>query len=279
MYVSPTPMPVSPVARRTRGLSRSFQRTSIFPGLTVREQLALVDARHQLYQKLPPRRDLGTEPLREPARAEAPAPPPPPPGGRPSAPPPSRLDPQELVHEVERVLLDRYAPPGVLINAAGDVLQVHGETAPFPFFADFGDAGLVDAVRRGRQAEFAAAGLPGAGTPDPCDPATFAASKLDWSRAASAEGQAMLALVRQLLAWKRSGVLGPRDRAAVQVQADAATRTLTLRAPRSLTVLNLSDAAQRLPATAAGWRLGLATLPLSDTARLPAFGAAVFVTD
>ena len=157
--------------------------------------------------------------------------------------------------------------------------EEYGETAPFPFFADFGDAGLVDAVRRGRQAEFAAAGLPGAGTPDPCDPATFAASKLDWSRAASAEGQAMLALVRQLLAWKRSGVLGPRDRAAVQVQADAATRTITLRAPRSLTVLNLSDAAQRLPATAAGWRLGLATLPLSDTARLPAFGAAVFVTD
>lgn len=96
-----------------------------------RRQLVLVDARHQLYKKPPP--DRPAEPVKELDRAREEDPAQPAMSARPYAPglPPPRLDPQELAHEVERVLLDHYAPPGVLINAAGDVLQVHGETAPF----------------------------------------------------------------------------------------------------------------------------------------------------
>lgn len=101
------------------------------PAPLPREQLAPVDARHPLYKKRPP--DRHAEPVKEPDRSKEEDPALRPASARPSAPglPPPRLDPQELAHEVERVLLDRYAPPGVLINAAGDVLQVHGETAPF----------------------------------------------------------------------------------------------------------------------------------------------------
>ncbi len=60
-----------------------------------------------------------------------------------------------------------------------------GETRPFAFFTDFtGD--LADAVREGRRREFrhfAAFDDPArrARIPDPNDPATFAASKLDWA--------------------------------------------------------------------------------------------------
>jgi two-component system CheB/CheR fusion protein len=102
-------------------------------GRRQREQLELVDPRHGLYRKRPLRSDMRPEP--EPAKQRAPEPCDPglEAGDGPHAPgpPPPRCDPAELVHEVERVLLDRYAPPGVLINAAGDILQVHGEIAPF----------------------------------------------------------------------------------------------------------------------------------------------------
>ncbi|MFO0579288.1 MAG: CheR family methyltransferase [Polyangia bacterium] len=98
-----------------------------------REQLALVDARQKLYKKRLPLRECSAEPTKEPGRTKEADPALPVLSVRPSVPVrlPPQLDPQELAHEVERVLIDRYVPPGVLINAAGDVLQVHGETAPF----------------------------------------------------------------------------------------------------------------------------------------------------
>ena len=56
--------------------------------------------------------------------------------------------------------------------------EEYGEPAPFQYFTSHGDRALVEAVRKGRRAEFAAFGwqtLP----PDPQDEATFLRAKLD----------------------------------------------------------------------------------------------------
>ncbi len=59
--------------------------------------------------------------------------------------------------------------------------EEYGEQRPFPFFCSFGDAELIEAVRRGRREEFAALEFKwGDQIPDPQDPATFDAAKLTW---------------------------------------------------------------------------------------------------
>jgi maltooligosyltrehalose trehalohydrolase len=79
-----------------------------------------------------------------------------------------------------------------------------GETRPFQFFCDFrGDLG--DAVREGRRHEFArwpqfADPALRDTIPDPNDPATFAASMLDWSGLTNAPSEERLALFQRLTA-------------------------------------------------------------------------------
>jgi len=58
--------------------------------------------------------------------------------------------------------------------------EEYGEQRPFPFFCDFGDPGLQEAVRRGRKAEFAAFGWADR-VPDPQASQTWASAKLSWS--------------------------------------------------------------------------------------------------
>jgi maltooligosyltrehalose trehalohydrolase len=76
-------------------------------------------------------------------------------------------------------------------------------TAPFQYFADHRDPGLADAVRKGRQLEFAAFGWHPDDVPDPCDPATFRRSKLDWSELDRSEHRGMLAWYRDLSRLRR----------------------------------------------------------------------------
>jgi maltooligosyltrehalose trehalohydrolase len=84
-----------------------------------------------------------------------------------------------------------------------------GETRSFLFFADFaGDLGR--AVTEGRRREFAEfpafAGHTG-DIPDPIDPATFVASRLDWARRDSPEGREARAKVRHLLRLRRERIV------------------------------------------------------------------------
>ena len=58
--------------------------------------------------------------------------------------------------------------------------EEYGETAPFHYFIDHGDPGLVEAVREGRREELGAFAWEGE-LPDPASPASFDASRLDWS--------------------------------------------------------------------------------------------------
>ena len=132
-----------------------------------------------------------------------------------------------------------------------------GETRPFAFFTDF-HGELADAVREGRRREFAgfasySSPEARAMIPDPNAVGTYHASKLDWDRAASEEGQEWLDFTRGLLALRHAHVvphlagaqggagrvlLAEEGRIAVDWRLDGAV--LALRA-------NLSEAAADLP--------------------------------
>ena len=93
-----------------------------------------------------------------------------------------------------RLKSDRYAaslPPSAARLAAGVLLlspriplffmgEEYGETNPFPFFCDFQAPDLIEAVRKGRKAEFAHFGWTEE-PPDAFDPTTRESAVLSWS--------------------------------------------------------------------------------------------------
>ncbi len=82
--------------------------------------------------------------------------------------------------------------------------EEYGERNPFPFFCSFGDADLIEAVRRGRREEFAALSFQwGTEIPDPQSPDTFAAAKLGWSWPEGSPQAQLRRLYRDLLAARR----------------------------------------------------------------------------
>ena len=93
--------------------------------------------------------------------------------------------------------------------------EEYGETAPFHYFTDHGDPGLVAAVRKGRSEEIGKAGRDD--PPDPQDPATFTASRLCRGVAGQPTHRALLDWHRLLLRLRRDepslGALEP-DRSA-----------------------------------------------------------------
>jgi malto-oligosyltrehalose trehalohydrolase len=89
--------------------------------------------------------------------------------------------------------------------------EEYGETRPFLFFTDF-HGELADAVREGRRREFAgfaafAGGDDRDAIPDPNAPSTLEASRLDWQRRASAEGENWTAFTRTLLDLRRTHIV------------------------------------------------------------------------
>lgn len=80
--------------------------------------------------------------------------------------------------------------------------EEYGETNPFPFFCDFGDPQLVDAVRLGRAAEFSSFTWPER-LPDPFAEDTFVASRLSWSWKNQPQRDGLRQLYRTLLAARR----------------------------------------------------------------------------
>ena len=76
--------------------------------------------------------------------------------------------------------------------------EEYGEVAPFLYFVDHGDEGLIEAVRKGRKEEFAAFGWTGE-IPDPQDETTFLRSRPDPSLRALGHHATLLELHRELL--------------------------------------------------------------------------------
>lgn len=107
----------------------------------------------------------------------------------------SLVDPPRLRLGAALMLLSPYVP--LLFMG-----EEYGETAPFLYFIDHGDPALVEAVREGRNREFAAIAKHEQQI-DPKAEETFNRSRLDWSKRESGSGAQLLALYRDLLALRR----------------------------------------------------------------------------
>ncbi|MCU1430409.1 MAG: malto-oligosyltrehalose trehalohydrolase [Actinomycetia bacterium] len=116
--------------------------------------------------------------------------------------------------------------------------EEYGESAPFPYFVSHSNPALVDAVRRGRQAEFAqfhaADGADGADgaerVPDPQDEATFRMAILDRRQREKEPHAALLDWHRDLLTMRRAvPALAALDPAHTTTEVHEDTRALVVR--------------------------------------------------
>ncbi|HWF14890.1 MAG TPA: malto-oligosyltrehalose trehalohydrolase [Acidimicrobiales bacterium] len=114
--------------------------------------------------------------------------------------------------------------PGVPMLFMG---EEYGETAPFPYFVDHGDPGLIDAVRKGRAEEHAGDDAADR-APDPAASATFASAKLDWSARREHGRRELWELYRDLITLRTNEPAFRRSsRAASRAHAEAGVVTLT----------------------------------------------------
>ncbi|HLN77588.1 MAG TPA: malto-oligosyltrehalose trehalohydrolase [Nocardioidaceae bacterium] len=78
-----------------------------------------------------------------------------------------------------------------------------GASTPWQYFTDHTDPDLGEAVRQGRRSEFASHGWDRDEVPDPQAPATFEASKLDWSEVSEKDHARLLQWYRDLIRVRR----------------------------------------------------------------------------
>ena len=138
--------------------------------------------------------------------------------------------------------------------------EEYGETAPFLFFTDHGDARLGEAVRRGRRAEFAAFGWD-VEVPDPQAESTLVRSRLAWEDRTQGTHAALLAYHRALLGLRRShAAFRLRDRGHRSVWGDPTRQVLAMQRwsedARVLVLFHLGEtrAEVSVPAAPGVWR-------------------------
>ncbi len=121
-------------------------------------------------------------------------------------------------------------------------------SAPFRYFTGHESPDLAASVRDGRREEFAAFGWDPESVPDPQDPATFEASRLDWDERAEEPHASMLAWYRELIALRRATpALLDGDRAGVRVSHDVERGCLTVSRGPVTVAANLGREARRVP--------------------------------
>jgi len=138
--------------------------------------------------------------------------------------------------------------------------EEYAESRPFPFFCSFGDAGLIEAVRRGRQAEFNALEQKGVRTyfqtnssdpfsfPDPQDEETFRGATLSWQWPDGSPQAGMRRLYAALLAARRQWP-ALRDRTHTMASCAAADLLVVRRGGSDglVAVANCSDQPRTMP--------------------------------
>ncbi len=141
----------------------------------------------------------------------------------------------------------RLALAAVLLSPFTPLLfmgEEYGDPAPFPFFVDFHDPALLDAVRTGRAEEFAGFEWE-TDPPDPADPATHRSAILSPALAAVEPHASLRALCRELLTARRDHPVLTDTGAAVTVALDGTLVTMHRRnaGGEALVVLNFGAAA------------------------------------
>jgi len=127
-----------------------------------------------------------------------------------------------------------------------------GETTPFQFFTDCGDATLRKAVSEGRRNEFKDFLSFGGEVPDPQDPETFERSKLSWDLISSKNAD-MLDWYRQLIAIRKKFLsAGGRTCDAQLIDGTITVRTPAVQ-PRILITLQFPDSKTALPRPPGNW--------------------------
>ena len=165
-----------------------------------------------------------------------------------------------------------------------------GATTPFAFFTAHPEPELGQAVTDGRLREFERMGWDRASVPDPQAPATFEASKLDWSWRDDDEGvgRAIVHTYASLTALRRElpALTDPRlHDPACEVVADNAARVFTVRRGGVLFAANLGEAEADVPSTSVvsgptAMRWSTRRVVVSPAGlRLPPWSAAVLVED
>jgi maltooligosyltrehalose trehalohydrolase len=138
--------------------------------------------------------------------------------------------------------------------------EEYGETSPFQFFTSYLDPALVEAVRRGRAAEFARFGWEGK-IPDPSEPATFLRSRLSHPLAGAPRHRELRDYYRAWLALRRSHpALGARGSGRTQCEVDPASNVLTLTrlsagASGVCLIANLGTSPRPFAPPSADWRV------------------------
>jgi maltooligosyltrehalose trehalohydrolase len=131
--------------------------------------------------------------------------------------------PAQLRLAVSLLLLSPYVP----LLFMGDE---YGETNPFLYFVDHGDQALVEAVRKGRRAEFASFGWEG-DVPDPQSEETFLRSRLDRTNRELPPQKGIRLLYEDLLALRRDEPMLRPDGSTVEIHRHDDRRFSMLRSP------------------------------------------------
>ena len=124
--------------------------------------------------------------------------------------------------------------------------EEYGETAPFQYFTSHGDSGLIEAVRKGRQAEFSHFGWEGT-IPDPQAEATFERSRLDHWLANQEPHRTLWLFYRALLDYRRSRRLCHVRPTAVTELPNAVFVLRTIDAARGAVLFHFGESAASFP--------------------------------
>jgi maltooligosyltrehalose trehalohydrolase len=128
-----------------------------------------------------------------------------------------------------------------------------GAATPWLYFTSFPDPQLADAVRRGRQQEFAPVnetqdGWEASQVPDPQDPTTFERSRIDWAELDKEPHAELLDWHRQLIALRRNcWQLSDARLDRVRCEYDETARWFVLYREGIAVVCNLGAARQAVP--------------------------------
>ena len=183
------------------------------------------------------------------------------------------LKSEQLVLRAAVILLSPFTP--MLFMG-----EEFGAQTPFPFFVSHTDEELNRMTREGRLLEFSRQGWVASDVPDPSDPQTFAAAKLDWSF--SSEQRQLLDAYTRLLSIRREHGFNRDDLRELQVDHGQTWLTMRQRdtSPGSIVFAgNFSDGEATVPVS--GELLYSFTSPRVDVQagelRLDPWGFAVLV--